>query len=170
MLRASEYDPMAARPAREFEGIRVSSDDWPIVLTEFPEERVSDAALHALFRHIEELMREAEATGEKLFIITDLTRMHHVAPASQRKYAGEWIQRTAMLARTASVGGAQVTPSSILRGLVTAIFWLKPPPTPAIFVATRGEAIARGIEMLLAANVRLSPRLLELRDAARKRR
>lgn len=161
---------MATRRAQEFEGIRVSSDDWPIVFTEFPEDRVSDAALQAMFRHLEELMREAEAKREKIFIITDLTRMHHLAPASQRKYSGEWIQRTAMLARTATVGGAQVTPSSILRGLVTAIFWLKPPPTPAIFVATREEAIVRGIEMLTAANAPLSPRVLELQDKARPRR
>jgi hypothetical protein len=161
---------MATRRVREFEGIRVSGDDWPIVLTEFPEDRVSDAALQAMFRHLEELMGEAEAAREKLFLITDLTRMNHIAPASQRKYASEWIQRTALLARTATVGGAQVTPSSILRGLVTAIFWLKPPPTPAIFVATREEAIVRGIEMLTSANAPLSPRVLELRDTARRRR
>ncbi|HEY8086186.1 MAG TPA: hypothetical protein VIF09_00020 [Polyangiaceae bacterium] len=161
---------MAARKAQDFEGLRVSSEDWPIVLIEFPEDRVNDAALHAMFHHVEELMREAEATREKLFVITDLTRMSHLAPASQRKYSGEWIQRTGMLARTATVGGAQVTPSSILRGLVTAIFWLKPPPTPAIFVATREEAIARGIEMLTAAQAPLSPRVLELREATRRRR
>ena len=75
-----------------------------------------------------------------------------------------------MLAGTASVGGAQVTPSSILRGLVTAIFWLKPPPTPALFVATREEAIVRGIEMLTAAGAPLSPHVLELRDETRRRR
>ena len=160
---------MATRRPQDFEGIRVTTDDWPIVVIEFPEERVSDAALHAMFRHLEELLREAEKAEEKIFTITDLTRMHHIAPASQRRYAGEWIQHTAMLARTASVGGAQVTPSGILRGLVTAVFWVKPPPTPSVSTATREEAIERGIELLLAANVRVPPRVLALRDARRRR-
>ena len=159
---------MALRQARAFEGIRVTCDDWPIVVIDFPEERVSDAALQGMFRHLEELMREAEAAQEKIFTITDLTRMRFIAPASQRKYSGEWIQRTRMLARTATVGGAQVTPSAILRGLVTAVFWFNPPPTPAISTATRAEAIAHGIELLTAAKVRVPARVLELADAARR--
>jgi hypothetical protein len=156
------------RSAREFDGIRMETVDWPLVLMEFPEQRVSDAALHALLDHLEAVEREAVKAREKGFFITDLTRVREVAPASQRKYVGEWLKRTAPLQRAAGVGGANVAPSPILRGVITAVFWIKPPPTPSIFVATRNEAIFRGIEMLEAAGVPISERLREMREATRK--
>ena len=156
------------RSTREFDGIRMETVDWPLVLMEFPERRVSDAALHALLDHLEAVEREAVKAREKGFFITDLTRVREVAPASQRKYVGEWLKRTAPLQKAAGVGGANVAPSPILRGVITAVFWIKPSPTPSIFVATRNEAIFRGIEMLEAAGVPISERLREMREATRK--
>lgn len=156
------------RSTREFDGIRIETVDWPLVVMEFPEQRVPDAALHALLGHLEAVEREAMKAREKGFFITDLTRMREIAPASQRKYVGEWIARTSPLQKAVGVGGANVTPSPLLRGVITAIFWIKPSPTPTIFVATRNEAIFRGIEMLEAAGVPISERLREMREATRK--
>jgi hypothetical protein len=62
------------------------------------------------------------------------------------------------------VGGATVTPSPILRGIITAVYWLQPSPSPTFPVATRHEAMLKGIEMLEAGSVLLSPRLVEYRD------
>jgi hypothetical protein len=157
---------MVGRVVREFETMRVDTLDWPIVVTEFPERRVQDATLHAVLGYLEALMVEAEKGREKVFFVTDLTKMREVTPASQRKYTGEWIQRTANLARVTSVGGAQVTPSTVLRGIITAVFWLHPSPTISFTVATRREAILRGIELLEKAGVLLPPRLIGLRDAS----
>jgi hypothetical protein len=161
---------MATRCLRDFEGIRVDTEEWPIVVVEFPGGRVVDEGLHGMLRHLEALMLEAERDHEKIFVITDLTNMHHISPASQRTYAGEWMKRTSMLAKVASVGAALVTPSSILRGVVTAVHWIHPPPTKSIFVATRREAIHGGIEMLEEAKVPLTRRLRELREATRPKR
>jgi hypothetical protein len=141
--------------------------DWPLVLMEFPEERVPDAALRALLDHLESVEREAVKAREKGFFITDLSRVREIAPASQRKYVGEWMARTWLLQKGAGVGGANVTPSAILRGVITAIFWIKPSPTPSLFVATRSEAIFRGVEMLEAAGEPISARLRQLREATR---
>jgi hypothetical protein len=72
--------------------------------------------------------------------------MREITPASQRRFTADWLQRTATLQRTGSVGAAHVTPSAILRGLITAVFWFQKPPTETVFVATRDEAVRRGIE------------------------
>ena len=159
---------MVPRSTREFDGVRMETVDWPLVLMEFPEQRVPDAALHALLNHLESVEREAARAREKGFFISDLTRIREIAPASQRKYVGEWIGRTSALHRAAGVGGANVAPSPILRGVITAIFWIKPSPNPTLFVATRNEAIFRGIEMLEAAGEPISPRLEEMRETTRK--
>jgi hypothetical protein len=150
---------MAARGLREFGKLTVQSSDWPIIVTEFPEARVSDEELQGMLTHLEELMREAQARKEYLFIITDGTRIRQHLTASQRKLTADWITRTFGLARLAAAGAAHVAPSALLRGLITAISWFQPPPNPQFCVATREEAIARGIEMLEARGVLLPPRL-----------
>jgi hypothetical protein len=64
-----------------------------------------------------------------------------------------------------------VTPSAILRGLITAVFWFQPPVAPYFAVATRHEAMRKGVEMLRAASAPLPPRLADLgeHDASRSR-
>jgi hypothetical protein len=143
------------RGVREFEGLRVLTDDWPVVVMEFPERVVSDSALESCLLHIEKLLSAAKEGGEKTYTITDLSRMYQIAPASQRKYVADWVSRTLLLQKAASIGGANVTPSTILRGIITAINWISPPPFPSVFVATRREAFAEAIKAFDAAHAPL---------------
>jgi hypothetical protein len=85
-------------------------------------------------------------------------------PASHRQFTREWIKCTASLARAAALGSATVTPSALLRGIITALYWLQPPPTPVLTVATRHEGMLKGIEMLERERLLLSPRLIAYRD------
>jgi hypothetical protein len=157
---------MVSRADCTFGEIRVLTTYWPILIVEFPEKRFADEDNRALLDHLEALMNDALRTSEKLFFITDLSSMREFAPALQRQTTGQWIKRTTPLARATSVGGAQVTPSAVLRGIITAVFWIHPPPTPAVCVATRAEAMVVGIERLEAEHFVLPPSLVSHRDAA----
>jgi hypothetical protein len=154
---------------RDFGGIRVSCADWPIVLVEFPEKGVHDETLRAVLGHLETIMTDAVRTREKLFFVTDISRMRQLTPAGQRQLTATWMKRADALCRAAGVGGATVTPSPVLRGIITALYWLRSPPTPSFSVSTRHEAVLKGIEMLQAANVPLSPRLASYRENMSKR-
>jgi len=78
------------------------------------------------------------------------------------------MKRTHALQMIASVGGANVTPSPLLRGLITAINWFQNPAMPAVSVATRREALVAAIEMLDAANVPIPEELrMRIRFARR---
>jgi hypothetical protein len=154
---------VAAKIVREFGGIRIETIDWPIILMEFPEDRVADAEFHRSLEYIEQLMRESITNREKSYQITDITRLREMPPASQRKYASEFVKRVEHVSKLASLGTASVTPSSILRGILTAIFWLSPPPTPTVFVATRNEGYLHAMGVLEAGGVMLPTRLLGLR-------
>jgi hypothetical protein len=154
---------VVAQITRDFGGIRIETVNWPIILMEFPEKRVEDADLHQALSYIEHLMREGAAAGEKSYQVTDITRIQEIASATQRKYAAEFLKRNTALSQLSSLGTASVTPSSILRGIMTAIFWISPPPTPAVFFATRGEAYLHAIDVLERGGTRLPQRLLDLR-------
>jgi hypothetical protein len=149
---------------REFGGVRIDTTDWPILLMEFPEHRFADAEIHAALEAIEQLMRECREQREKCAQVTDLTRVQQLPPASQRKYSGDWLKRNNDLILAASVGGATVTPSAILRGLVTAVHWFHKPETSNEFFATRAEALRYVIQRLEQGRVSLPARVRELRD------
>jgi hypothetical protein len=157
---------MGARDTCEFDGVRIDTADWPIILVDFPPGKMQDATLRSVLGRIEELLREAERTHEKVFVVNDLTHIRLIPPANQRKFTGEWIERTADLSKAVSVGAAQITPSAILRGIITAVFWFHPSPSPSVFVATREEAMSRGIRALDEAGVLLPPRLRRLHAAS----
>jgi hypothetical protein len=160
---AAAGDGMVAAIARDFGGLRIDTTDWPIVLMEFPEQRLSDNDFHNALLYVEQLWLECERMGLKSYQVVDFTRMREIAPASQRRHAADWVSRTETLVKRVSLGGACVTPSSILRGLVTAIMWLHKPPNPTEFFATRPQAYLHGIGQLEQARVPLPARIAELR-------
>jgi hypothetical protein len=151
---------MLPRGLREFGRLRVESSDWPIIVTQFPENRVSDEELLGTLDHLEALLRDADSRRERIFFVTDITRMRQHPQAAQRKMTAEWMTRTFALGKVASAGAAHVTPSSLLRGLITAVAWIQPPPQPQCCVATLDDAIARGIERLEAVGMLIPPRVL----------
>jgi hypothetical protein len=156
---------MVLRVLREFGGIRVDTTDWPVFVLELPEFRVPDADVNLALSYVEQIWRECEKAHEKCCLVTDAGRIQAIPPASQRKIAGEWAKGSAELQRVVSVGGVCVTPSSIIRGIITAILWIYKPDRPVAFFATRDEAKLQAIQWLDEAGVRLPPRLRDLREA-----
>jgi hypothetical protein len=154
---------MVAAIVRDFGGLRIDTTDWPIVLMEWPEQRVSESDFHDTLLHIEQIWSECERLGLKSYEVVDFTRMREIAPASQRKYAAEWLERNETLVKIASLGAAWVTPSPILRGVVTAITWIHKPPNPTEFFATRPQAYLHAIDRLEQARVSLPGRIVDLR-------
>jgi hypothetical protein len=160
----------APRPDSDVGGIRIVTVYWPIVVIEFPEKSVPDTTLQAALGQLESLLKEAVGRSEKLFTITELTRVREFPPASQRKYTAEWTKRVAHLLAVSAVGGAYITPSAILRGIITAVFWVHPTPRPKYFVGNRQEAILKGIDLLEASKVPLAAHLARYREEQKTRR
>jgi hypothetical protein len=158
---------MAGGLVREFGGIRVDTNDWPVVVVEFPEHRVPDGDFEAALGAMEQVMRDCQAKREKCAQVTDIARVREIATASQRQYAGEWLKRNTQLVVATSVGGATVTPSAVLRGLITAVHWFHKPATPNAFVATREEGLRYVIGLLDEAHVALPERVRILRERLR---
>lgn len=155
---------MVARVVRDFGGIRIETTEWPIILMVMPEHRLQDPDVQSAVMHLEQLMLECQRDKEKCVQVTDASAMTQLPPASQRKITGEWMKKTAQLQRDVSLGGANVTPSSIVRGIVTAVSWIQKPPTPVKYFATRREAMLQAFAWLEEGRVLLPPSLQQLRD------
>lgn len=154
---------MVERGTLEFGGIRIDTRDWPLLVMDMPERLVPDAAVRDALEHLELLMRQTPG-GTKFFQVTDLSRMKQVARPSQRRYAADWSTRTDPLAVGCRLGGAIVAASPLLRGMLTAVFWLSKPATPTTIVSTRNEGLLCGIRAIEEASPPLPGHLVNLRD------
>ncbi|MGH7439772.1 MAG: hypothetical protein ACRENE_29120 [Polyangiaceae bacterium] len=153
---------MVDRSVHDFDGIRIDTRDWPLVLMEMPAHPVPDTSVHQALWYLERLMKRTPP-DERFFQVTDLSSMRDVAPARQRKYSAEWAKRTAPFARHCRIGGAIVAKSSLLRGMLTAVFWLAKPEGPTHVVSTRREGLLCAIHALEATGP-LPAHLSQLRD------
>jgi hypothetical protein len=152
-----------AIPVREFEGIRIDTRDWPLLVMEMPEGSVSDEAVHGALAHLEWIMARTPA-GTRFFQVTDLSRMSLFAPASQRRYAGEWSRRTAELAVRTRLGAVAVAPSPMLRAILSAVAWSKGVKASSRVTLTRADGVLQGIRALEIAHPPLPPHLVALRE------
>lgn len=76
------------------------------------------------------------------------------ASARQRGLFSEHLKRFEPHDVAYNQGSALIVPNSFVRGIVTAVFWLKPPRFPNECFSTRGEAIAWAAERLALAQRR----------------
>jgi hypothetical protein len=61
-------------------------------------------------------------------------------PPKQRKRQADWLIENDLLLKQFSAGSAFVITSPIVRGVMTAILWISPLPTPHTVVGTLSEA------------------------------
>jgi hypothetical protein len=162
---------MIGRGVQRFGGITIDCAQWPIIVWEMPAQRVEDKATEDALACLEQIWRSTPA-GVKSFTLTDLSVMNEAAPASQRKYAAEFQKRNRELQVRASVGGAIVATSTLVRGVLTAVFWLQRSALDTHVVASREEALAYGIGLLTSAGQAVPPELRHLqgKELARETR
>ena len=74
--------------------------------------------------------------------------------ATQRQKQAAWLERQDAVLRRNSKGTAFVIGNPLVRGALTAIFWVRPTPVPHIVVGTRAEAERWGRAQLDGARAR----------------
>lgn len=89
--------------------------------------------------HFEEIVALTER-GERLAIVVDMTLSGTPSPAD-RRYASQRLRETYATSGHRIAGVAHVITSPMVRGILSAVYWLSPPPFPVAVVASRHEAI-----------------------------
>jgi hypothetical protein len=114
--------------------LRIEQDQLPLLQLAYVGD-YSDDELSEFLRVLEGVL---QLPGRKACII-DL-RKSTAGSAKHRKVQGEWIRdHEAQLARDFTAA-AIVTDSAVIRGTVTAVFWIRPLPFPTKLCATIEDA------------------------------
>ncbi len=93
---------------------------------------------------------------EPYAIVMDMSKMS-AASAEQRKMAADWTAQHNDSLRKYTVAQAYVVNSTFVRGLLTAIYWMTPPPYPYKFLGNLEHAYAWAAEMLARRGLQVAP-------------
>ncbi len=109
---------------------------FPLVVNTIPE-RIQAEHLPAFFAKTEAILRRRQP----YVTISDVTACRELPNAMVRKALADWSKEFDPLMKQYSAGSAIVITSPLVRGGLTALFWLAPPPYPQQVVATLNEAV-----------------------------
>jgi len=115
----------------------VDESEAPIYRTTFPA-TTTDAELSAFCARLHEWGRKVRYP---IAWVVDISRVREV-PATQRKIFARHLEDFESFERRWNRGSALVVPNALVRGVVTAIFWLKKPVYPCELFAEPREARA----------------------------
>jgi hypothetical protein len=115
---------------------KVDDRHFPLVVNIIPE-RIHAEHLPAFFARSEAVLR----LGRPYVTITDTTACQELPNAVVRKALADWSKQFEPLMKRYTVGSAIVITSPLIRGGLTALFWLAPPPYPLQIVATLTAAV-----------------------------
>lgn len=118
------------------DGVELCLEDWPVVVVTAPAGTVSTDKLEAFLVRFD---REVVQQKRPYACVLDLTNTGSMSPR-QRKMMGERM-RSDEAHQQLCVVGAFVFSSMLLRGMLTAIMWLRKPDYPMRIFATREEAV-----------------------------
>lgn len=123
----------------------IDSTRAPLYVWTFPEEATDD--------ELEASCRAREAWAARVSYpvawVVDLSRTKKVT-AAQRRVVGAHLKHFSECDRLYNQGSAIVVPNPLVRGVVTAVFWLSPPDFPHRLFASRPEAEQWATERLAA--------------------
>lgn len=116
---------------------RIESDltHWPVAVVRPPPVPIEDEAIHAFMDRFE---CELTARGPQFAIVLDLRMASNMAPAQRRMLVSRMRQSDG---QRQQVAGAFVFSSTIMRGLLTAVLWLRTPPYPTQVFTSVEEAV-----------------------------
>ena len=115
-----------------------SVDDryFPLVVNTIPE-RLRAEDLPSFFAASERVLNRREP----YVTISDTSLTREIPNATVRRALADWNKQVEPLMKQVTLGSAIVITSPLVRGGLTALFWLAPPPYPQQVVATIDEAL-----------------------------
>jgi hypothetical protein len=122
--------------------VEVDEKHYPLVFIKFTGEPTLDE-FRAYLGRLSQLLKRP---GHRALVLEASYR----ANAFQRKLQAEWIKDNLETVKQKTAGMAFVIQSSLVRGALTAIFWIQPLPVPYVIVATREQAEAWARQQLAA--------------------
>lgn len=119
--------------------ILIDASSWPVVVVTPPAGLVTDAELD---EHMLEFRELIEARKQVHAVVIDLRVSSGLTP-TQRKRLAKAMEESEQ-SKYCNCAGGLIFSSTIMRGMLTAILWLKQPRHETRIFATRDEAVSWG--------------------------
>ena len=117
---------------------------------------MSDDELVAWLERYRQALQSARDAGRRTATIVDLR--HSEAPtAKQRRLQTDWNRETESLVRVVTLCIAFVVSSRVMRGIMTAIFWVKPPAARYALFESMHDALTWTLESCKRSGVSIDP-------------
>ncbi len=116
--------------------LTLSIENWPLVETTL-RDGATDADYLAYFAKFE---AQVLARRQRFASLVDGSTATHPPTAQQRKLIADWEKSQLERGVAFNVGVAMVLTNRIVRGGLTALHWLFPPPTPTVALGSYDEA------------------------------
>lgn len=115
----------------------------------------SDAHIAEHLAEYRTILLDAERRGQKL---VDILEIRHATPptAKQRRMQSDWNTENEELMRRTLVGFTFVVSSTVMRGIITAIMWIKPLPVSTAVFTELEDAVHWGFERLHESGVMIT--------------
>ncbi|MBK7773184.1 MAG: hypothetical protein IPI43_03455 [Sandaracinaceae bacterium] len=122
---------------------------WPLVIFTV-REGMKASDYFAVFARYE---AEVFTRHERYVSITNLSMLDGVPGAQDRKAMAEWMGKHADYVGRWALGNSTVIRSAVVRGALTALYWVQKPPTPQTAHGTLWESIEWGLSTLDQAGI-----------------
>lgn len=103
-------------------------------------------------------MRNSAEVGSKVFMVID-ARAGMRPPPEIRRMQADWLAENQENMTKSVIGIAFVVENRMVRGAMTAIFWVSSPPIPYNVFGSLEEAMAHAVETCDAAGLQLPPKV-----------
>ena len=102
----------------------------------------TDAEFRDYLAVLERNLEDSIARGVTTAVAIDASDQPNAISAAQRRTQADWIRSHYQSLTIGCAGTAFVAPTAILRGIITAVFWMQRLPYPYAVVSTLSEAEA----------------------------
>jgi hypothetical protein len=116
---------------------------------------VSDDQLRRSLDQYREMLESFERDQRQVISFIDMSGMGELS-AQQRRIQSEWNRSIQPIQKAVTLGLAFIAPGTVVRGMLTAVFWFSPPAAPYIICATMSEALAWALGVCAEQGVRVS--------------
>ncbi len=144
---------------REDAGLIFDESAWPLVYVRYPSNGLDDEGLEIFLDRIMSYLRRRD----KFACLIDCRGMTMAHTANQRRRITDWLaepelQRLAPHAIAISV----LFRSALIRGALTAVNWIKPPPAPVKAFGSVADSAPWLRQRLAEEGISLTPRMEDL--------
>lgn len=112
---------------REDGGLIFEESAWPLVYVRYPSNGLNDQGLEVFLERVMSYLRRRD----RFACLIDCRGMTIAHTANQRRRIAEWLAETELQRLSPhAIAIAVLFRSALIRGALTAVNWIKPPPAP----------------------------------------